>query len=115
IGAVIREFLPEQHLLTYLEAILRVYNRYGRRDNKFKARIKILVRAMTPEGFAEKVEAEWAHMKDSPTTLTSEEVDRVKQHFTAPAYETLQDKIGRASCRVRGKVLTNGGIVIEGD
>jgi len=92
IGAVIREFLPEQHLLTYLEAILRVYNRYGRRDNKFKARIKILVRAMTPEGFAEKVEAEWAHMKDSPTTLTSEEVDRVKQHFTAPAYETLQDR-----------------------
>src|SRR5690606_14398511 len=91
IGAVIREFLPEQHLLTYLEAILRVYNRYGRRDNKFKARIKILVRAMTPEGFAEKVEAEWAHTKDSPTTLTSEEVDRVKQHFTAPAYETLQD------------------------
>src|SRR5690606_19111084 len=92
IGAVIREFLPEQHLLTYLEAILRVYNRYGRRDKKFKARIKILVRAMTPEGFAEKVEAEWAHMKDSPTTLTSEEVDRVKQHFTAPAYETLQDR-----------------------
>ncbi len=92
IGAVIREFLPEQHLLTYLEAILRVYNRYGRRDNKFKARIKILVRAMTPEGFAEKVEAEWAHMKGSPTTLTSEEVERVKQHFTAPAYETLQDR-----------------------
>ncbi len=89
---MIREFLPEQHLLTYLEAILRVYNRYGRRDNKFKARIKILVRAMTPEGFAEKVEAEWAHLKNSPATLTAEEVERVKQHFTAPAYEALDDR-----------------------
>ncbi|MEM8767608.1 MAG: nitrite/sulfite reductase, partial [Pseudomonadota bacterium] len=57
IGAVIREGLPLKHLLTYLEAIMRVYNRYGRRDNKYKARIKILVRAMTADGFREKVDA----------------------------------------------------------
>ena len=89
IAPVIRDFLPKQHLLTYLEAILRVYNRYGRRDNKFKARIKILVRAMTPEVFAEKVEAEWATIKDGPETLTDAEIDRAKSFFTRPAYETL--------------------------
>lgn len=91
IGSVIREFLPEKHLLSYLESILRVYNRYGRRDNKFRARIKILVRAMTPEVFAQKVEEDWAHTKDGPTTLTPEEVARVSQFFTEPEYETLED------------------------
>lgn len=89
IGSVIREFLPEQHLLTYLEAVLRIYNRYGRRDNKFRARIKILVRAMGPEVFAEKVEEEWAFLKDGPATLTREEVERAKSFFTAPAYASL--------------------------
>src|SRR5690606_16250766 len=73
IGSVIREFLPWQHLLTYLNAILRVYNRYGRRDNKYKARIKILVKAWTPGVFAEKVEAEWLPYKDGPLTLTRSE------------------------------------------
>ncbi|WP_148862682.1 nitrite/sulfite reductase [Marinobacter fonticola] len=91
VGPVIREFLPELDLLTYLEAILRVYNRYGRRDNKFKARIKILVKAMTPDVFAEKVEAEWAHIKDSPTRLTREAVDNVKRFFTEPDYQSLDD------------------------
>jgi sulfite reductase (NADPH) hemoprotein beta-component len=57
IGSVVREFLPQEHLLTYLDAVLRIYNQYGRRDNKYKARIKILVRAMGVESFAEKVEA----------------------------------------------------------
>lgn len=87
VGSQICEFLPWQHLLTYLDAILRVYNRYGRRDNKFKARIKILVKALTPEVFAEKVAAEWAHTKDGPATLTQQELDRVAGHFSAPAYE----------------------------
>jgi len=91
VGPVIRDFIPEQDLLTYLEAILRVYNRYGRRDNKYKARIKILVKALTPEGFAERVEAEWAHIKDSPTHLTREAIDRMKGFFTEPAYKALQD------------------------
>ncbi|MEH6566496.1 MAG: nitrite/sulfite reductase [Halopseudomonas sp.] len=89
VGSQICDFLPWQHLLTYLDAILRVYNRYGRRDNKYKARIKILVKALTPEVFAEKVNAEWAHTKDSDTTLTEQEVQRVAAHFTAPDYESF--------------------------
>ncbi len=89
VGSEICAFLPWQHLLTYLDAILRVYNRYGRRDNKYKARIKILVKALTPEAFAEKVEAEWAHIKDGPATLTEQELERVATHFTAPAYESF--------------------------
>jgi sulfite reductase (NADPH) hemoprotein beta-component len=90
LGAVIREFLPWQHLLTYLEAILRTYNRYGRRDNKWKARIKILVKDLTPSSFGDEVEAEWAHLKDSPSTLTAAEVERVSARFTRPAYEKLE-------------------------
>jgi sulfite reductase (NADPH) hemoprotein beta-component len=89
IGSVIREFLPWPHLLTYLEAILRVYNRYGRRDNIHKARIKILVKARTPEVFRQEVEAEWAHLKDGPATLTEEEVARVEGRFTRPQHEPL--------------------------
>ncbi len=93
IGPVIKQGLEPKHLLTYLEAILRVYNRYGRRDNKYKARIKILVRAMTPEVFAEKVETEWNNIKDGEATLTQSEIDRVKGHFTAPDYEELEDLV----------------------
>ena len=91
IGSVICEFLPQEHLLTYLEAALRIYNRYGRRDNKYKARIKILVRAMTPEVFAEKVDEEWQGLKDGPQTLTQSEIDRVHGFFTTPDYENSQD------------------------
>ncbi len=93
IGPVIKTDLEKEHLLTYLEAILRVYNRYGRRDNKYKARIKILVRAMTPEVFAEKVEEEWASLKDGAATLTDEEIERVSRCFTEPVYETLTDDV----------------------
>lgn len=84
VGAEIRPFLPWKDLLTYLEAILRVYNRYGRRDNKFKARIKILVKALTPEVFAEKVEAEWENFKGTGVTLTDEELQRVSKYFVTP-------------------------------
>ena len=91
IGHVIREFLPWRHLLTYLDAILRVYNRYGRRDNKYKARIKILVKDRTPEGFAAEVEAEWAHLEDGPGTLVQAEIDRVEASFTRPAHLRLPD------------------------
>ena len=91
IGSQINPFLPWQHLLTYLDAILRVYNRYGRRDNKWKARIKILVKALGPEAFAEKVNAEFAHTKGGPTTLTEEEVQRVSRFFVDPAYQQLSD------------------------
>lgn len=86
IGSVIREFIEWQHIVTYCEAIIRVYNRYGRRDNSYKARIKILVKALTPEVFARQVEEEWAHLKDGPNTLTQAEVDRVASFFAAPAY-----------------------------
>lgn len=89
IGSVIREFLPAKHILTYLDAILRVYNRFGRRDNKYKARIKILVKAMTADGFAAKVEEEWSHLKDGPATVPDGEFARMAEFFTAPAYEIL--------------------------
>jgi sulfite reductase (NADPH) hemoprotein beta-component len=89
IGFVIREFLPWQHLLSYCEAILRVYNRYGRRDNIHKARIKILVKEHGPERFREEVEAEWKHLKDGPSTLIREEVERIEGRFTRPGYLNL--------------------------
>ncbi len=89
IASLIREFLPKEHLLTYLDAILRVYNRYGNRDNKYKARIKILVRAWTPEVFAQRVESEWAHLKDGPATLNGSEIERVKGFFTLPDYRSI--------------------------
>jgi len=87
VGVVIREFLPWPHLLTYLEAILRVYNRYGRRDNIHKARIKILVKERGADRFREEVETEWAHLKDGPSTLTADDVARVEARFTRPQYE----------------------------
>jgi sulfite reductase (NADPH) hemoprotein beta-component len=90
IGSSIRKFLPKQHLLSYLDAIVRVYNRYGNRDNKYKARIKILVKAWTPEVFAQRVEEEWTKIKDGPSTLTDNEIARVKGFFTAPDYQSIE-------------------------
>ena len=92
LGLQIREGLPWQHLLSYVEAVLRVYNRHGRRDNKYKARIKILVKALTPEVFAEKVDAEMAHLRGGQTTLTDAEVHRVAKHFVDPEYKALSDQ-----------------------
>jgi sulfite reductase (NADPH) hemoprotein beta-component len=90
LGSVIREFLPWQHLLTYTEAVMRVYNQNGRRDNKYKARIKILLKAMGVEEFTRQVEAEWADLKDGPETLTQEEFDRIAKWFQPHAYRTLE-------------------------
>jgi sulfite reductase (NADPH) hemoprotein beta-component len=90
VGRVLREVLPWRHLLTYLDAILRVYNRHGRRDNINKARIKILVKERGIERFREEVEAEWAHLRDGPATLTEAEVQRVQGRFTRPAYEQME-------------------------
>ena len=93
IASSIREYLPRQHLLSYLDAILRVYNRYGNRDNKYKARIKILVKAWTPKVFAQRVEAEWQQIISSDggvnSELTENEVNRVKGFFTQPDYEPV--------------------------
>lgn len=97
VGSLINEFLPEEDLLSYLESILRVYNLYGRRDNKYKARIKILVKALTPEVFAEKVNAEWQYVKDGYTKLTQEEITRAKGFFTSPAYETIDNDAAQAA------------------
>ena len=89
IGHVIRDFVAWPHLLTYLDATLRVYNRFGRRDNKYKARIKILVKELGPAEFARQVEEEFAAIAGGPGTLTEDEVARVHARFTRPAYATL--------------------------
>ena len=89
IGVEICDFVPWQHVITYLESIVRVYNEYGRRDNIYKARIKILVKALGIEEFRRQVEADWQFTKDGPCTLTVEELNRVAAYFAAPAYETL--------------------------
>ncbi len=97
IGSIIREFLPEEDLLSYLEAILRIYNLSGRRDNKYKARIKILVRALTPDVFTKKVETEWEQLKEGYSKLTQNEIERAKSFFTAPDYETINEKDAKAA------------------
>ncbi|MFG6666580.1 nitrite/sulfite reductase [Halomonas sp. HNIBRBA4712] len=84
VAETVREDLPWQHLLTYLEACVRVYNQFGRRDNKFKARIKILVKALGVEEYRRRVEEEWAHLKDGPQTLNQAAVDDAKRHFPEP-------------------------------
>ena len=86
-GAIIGEFVPWQDLLAYLESILRVYNKYGNRDNKYKARIKILVKALGAEKYRELVEQEFAELKGGEMTLTAEEVARIKGCFTDPDYQ----------------------------
>lgn len=99
LGVLIKKELPWKDLPTYLSAVLRVYNRFGRRDNLYKARIKILVKALGPEEFSRLVEAEWEHWKDGRETFTQEEWHRVAQYFTRPAYKSL-------TTRTRQELLT---------
>ncbi|MGN6471430.1 MAG: nitrite/sulfite reductase [Rhizobiaceae bacterium] len=80
----IRDFLPEQHLLSYITAIMRVYNLYGRRDNKWKARIKILVHETGAEEFARQVEAEWEKLKDSDLRLADADIRAIEAYFAPP-------------------------------
>jgi len=87
IGHVIREFLPRAEILNYLDAIMRVYNRFGRRDNKFKARIKILVKDMSIDVFRDHVEADWERIRGGPGAVPDEEVARLASFFDAPPYE----------------------------
>ncbi|HEX9790243.1 MAG TPA: nitrite/sulfite reductase [Kiloniellales bacterium] len=89
VGKTIREFLPKGDLLSYLEAIMRVYNVLGRRDNMYKARIKILVNAVGAEKFAAMVEEEWQHLKDTDLALPAEEVARIEAYFAPPPYAVL--------------------------
>ena len=87
IGSELEPWLPIRHLISYLEAILRVYNALGRRDNKYKARIKILLRAMGMEAFRAAVMREWSSLRDGEHTITDEELARLDVHFSPPPYK----------------------------
>ncbi len=95
IGATIREFLPERHLISYLEAILRVYNARGRRDNKYKARIKILVASDTIDEFRAQVDAEWEASDKARLDWPAAELLRIRRHFAPPAFERLSEASAR--------------------
>jgi sulfite reductase (NADPH) hemoprotein beta-component len=97
IGKVIKEFLPREDILSYCDAILRVYNLHGRRDNKYKARIKILVNAMGIDGFRDEVEAEWAHFKDGELKLHDIDFATMQAFFPRPAYDDLKAGDDRVS------------------
>ncbi|MGP1353894.1 MAG: nitrite/sulfite reductase [Parasphingopyxis sp.] len=97
IAPLIRDFVPAEELVSYAEAIMRVYNRYGRRDNKYKARIKILVHEMGAEQFIEEVEAEFEHLQGQNIDAPAAEFERIIGYFEDPAYETgLSDEIDRS-------------------
>ena len=94
IGEEVAAFVPWQQILNYCEAVLRVYNQHGRRDNAYKARIKILVKALGVPEFARQVEEEFAHLKDGPSTLTQAEIDRVAGRFNDPVLSALEQDAG---------------------
>ena len=105
IGKEIFDFIEKKYLLTALEAILRVYNREGRRDNKYKARIKILVKETGVEEFKNKVIEEWAFIKDSSLTLTDEEIDRCQKFFDAPDYKNLGNSPAQLTDKLQSNIL----------
>jgi sulfite reductase (NADPH) hemoprotein beta-component len=90
VGQLLKEKLPIEHLLSYCESIIRIYNLYGRRDNMYKARIKILVKALGVESFKKQVEDDWNDGINSSNHLNDNEINRVKQFFTSPNYETVE-------------------------
>lgn len=96
ISQSIRNFLPATRLLSYLCSILRVYNRFGRRDNKYKARIKILVKETGLDAFRQMVEDEWLTIRDNYDDLTTEEINRVKTYFSKPAYARLDPLVAQS-------------------
>ena len=105
IGKEIFDFIEKKYLLTALEAILRVYNREGRRDNKYKARIKILVKETGVEEFKNKVIEEWAFIKDSSLSLTDEEIDRCQKFFDAPDYKNLGNSPAQLTDKLQSNIL----------
>ena len=106
IGKTIRHFLPEKHLLSYLDSILRVYNLYGRRDNKYKARIKILVESMGAEVFAQAVEQDWLqHNKDGDLTLTEAQIAHAKTFFPLAEYKNFGENDLANQQRILAKQL----------
>jgi sulfite reductase (NADPH) hemoprotein beta-component len=104
VGQVINEFCEKEDLLTYCEAILRIYNLYGNRDNKYKARIKILVRTLGIEEMKERVDEEWERIKETGLKLTEEEINRVKAYFQGPDYN---EKAGDAEEDLEALVSKN--------
>ncbi len=99
LAKTIRRFLPKQHLLSYIEAILRIYNQLGRRDNSFKARIKILVNQIGIEKFTELVEEEWRQIRDGALQLSTEEIGRIAACFAPPKYEELDAHVPEFEAR----------------
>ena len=100
IGEVIRRFLPKRHLLSYLEAILRVYNMLGRRDNLYKARIKILVKQEGIDRFRDLVEEEWLRIRDGALALPADEIERIYRYFAAPDYADLPKRAPHYEARL---------------
>jgi sulfite reductase (NADPH) hemoprotein beta-component len=108
IGKTIRDFLPKRHLLSYLEAIMRVYNRYGRRDNLYKARIKILVHEIGVESMRQQVEEEWAQIRDGALDLPGDVIQGIARHFAPPPYQpqpTIATETERLRFEDRGFAL----------
>jgi len=105
IGKEIKAFLEKRHLLSYLEAILRIYNMQGRRDNAYKARIKILVNALGVDEFRRQVDEEWQQIKDNGLELYDENIERIKGFFQPPAYEDLSDGDDRLTEKLNGNPL----------
>ena len=91
IGKTIRDWIEPEHVISYVEAILRIYNIYGRRDNIYKARIKILVNALGIEHFRELVHNEWENIRDSQLKVPDDELSRIDAYFKPPTYESLQN------------------------
>src|SRR5438046_7702570 len=89
IGKTIKPFLPKRDLLSYVEAIMRTYNQYGRRDNIYKARMKILVHELGAEKFGAEVDAEWQQMDKSVLTLDDAAIEEIRSRFSYPAYQKL--------------------------
>jgi sulfite reductase (NADPH) hemoprotein beta-component len=91
IAKTVRKWLPKEHLLSYVEAVLRIYNQFGRRDNIYKARIKVLIHEMGTEKLREMIDAEWEQIKDSELRLPQDEIDRITRYFAPPDYDELTD------------------------
>ncbi|MGE3302963.1 MAG: nitrite/sulfite reductase [Hyphomonadaceae bacterium] len=100
IAPLIKQDLSSAHLLSYLEACLRVYNRYGRRDNSFKARIKILVSSLGPEEYGRQVEAEWEEMREGVLKLPDAEIAAIRAYFTPPAFAAKRESEAYARARI---------------
>ncbi|HIF92011.1 MAG: nitrite/sulfite reductase [Myxococcales bacterium] len=102
LGKTIRPFLAKEDLLSYLEAILRTYNMLGRRDNKYKARIKVTLHETGAEEFARLVEEEWAEIKESSLKLPKPEMDRIAAHFVPPEFRALESRATAEEERAAG-------------